>query len=350
VIVTETVDPISREARTSFSAADLKNRYSNRRKISKDADGNDRSKPLANWWLAHPQRREYEHAVFAPGEEIPNTYNLWRGFAVAPDSVDSGTKCALYLAHIRDNICQSNEALYDYTIKWMASGVQNPGRPGGAALVLRGDQGVGKGQFVQHYAYLFGQNYVQVYKPEQVLNRFNAHLAQAIVLFADEALFAGNPQHEPILKALVTEEEMLIEHKGVDAIRARSCLHTIIATNAEFAVRVSPGDRRFCCMEVGNACKENHPYFHAIKEQMKSGGYKALLGFLLKIDLTDYHPEDFPRTKEHDLQRAQSRYGIDLFIEKICHDGRVPCQSQTHPGLAITSVVILTLVSHGRLY
>src|SRR5258708_3054029 len=261
VIATETVDPVSGETKVVFSKVeDFRNRYGNRKKIIK-SEGNDKSIPMARWWLEHEQRREYEQVVFAPGKkDVRDAYNLWRGFAVKPDRVDSEAKCARYLAHIRDNISRGDKKLYDYNIKWMANGVQNPDRPGGAALVLRGEQGVGKGEFVRHYGKLFGPNYVQVYKPEQVTGRFNAHMAQAIVLFADEALFAGNPQHEPILKGLVTEKDQLIEYKGLDAVRARSCLHTIIATNDEWAVRVSPGDRRFCCMEVGNACKENHPY------------------------------------------------------------------------------------------
>ena len=43
-----------------------------------------KSVPLAKHWLEHPQRRQYEGIVFAPGErQAPaRHYNLWHGFAV----------------------------------------------------------------------------------------------------------------------------------------------------------------------------------------------------------------------------------------------------------------------------
>jgi hypothetical protein len=45
----------------------------------------ERPKQLADHWLGHPGRRAYDRIVFAPGQSIEAAYNLWRGFAVAPD-------------------------------------------------------------------------------------------------------------------------------------------------------------------------------------------------------------------------------------------------------------------------
>jgi len=336
-IATEIIDPVSGEPKVTFSTVDdFRNFYSNRNKTIK-VDGNDRNKPLAKWWLEHPQRRQYEQVVFAPGKEIPGVYNLWRGFTVAPDSVDSETKCALYLAHIRDNICQGDKTLYHYIIQWMANGVQRPDQPGGAALVLRGNMGIGKGEFVQHYGKLFGANFISVTKPEHIIGRFNVHMGEAIVLFGDEAFFAGNPQHEQILKMLVTEREWLVEPKGLNAFKSRSCLHIVLACNTDWSVPVSHGDRRYCCIEVGDARKGDRAYFTAIRSQMEAGGYEALLGFLQAVDLTDFNPEKFPRTAEHDRQRARTRHGIDALIEEICHNGKVPCADSEYPDVAIAS-------------
>jgi hypothetical protein len=288
-------------------------------------------------WVGHEARRQHNRVVFAPGKDVSGAYNLWRGFTVVPDCINSEAKCSRYLAHIRKNICQSDAKLYDYIIKWMANAVQNPDRPGGAALVLRGGMGTGKGVFAKHFGRLFGPHYVQVQNPEQVTGRFNAHRAEAIVFFADEAFYAGNRQHEQILKGMVTEEYVLIERKNIDPFGARSCLHLILAGNADWTVPVSHDDRRYCCIDVGVAHQRDNAYFAAIDEQMKAGGYEALLGFLSAVDLTGFYPEQFPRTAEHDRQRARSRRGLDVFIEKICHEGKAPYASGEHPDLMITS-------------
>src|SRR5262249_3252283 len=35
--------------------------------------------PLGKYWLAHPNRRQYEGLVFAPDRDVPGCYNLWQG-------------------------------------------------------------------------------------------------------------------------------------------------------------------------------------------------------------------------------------------------------------------------------
>lgn len=336
-VLNETIDPASGEAKVTFSPFEaLKHRYSNRMKTWEGPDG-EKKKALAVWWSQHPQRRQCEQVVFAPGKEISNAYNLWQAFAVTPDCDDSAAKCALYLTHIRENICQGNEVLYNYILRWMANGVQYPGRPGGVALVLRGKMGIGKGEYVRHYGSLFGPHFIPVTKPDHITGWFNGHMGEAVVLFADECFVAGNNQHEQILKVLVTERQWLIERKGIDAARSNSCLHIILACNNDWSVPVDADDRRYCCIEVGDAHKRDHAYFAAIDAQIQNGGREALLGFLLKVDLTGFRPEDFPRTDEHDRQRARTRHGIDAFIEEVCHEGRLPCAGGDYPDVAITT-------------
>jgi hypothetical protein len=337
-VLNETTDPASGDSKVTFSTfAALRQRYSNRWKTWVGPEGDRKKRALADWWLKHPKRRQCEQVVFAPGKEMPNTYNLWQGFAVEPDFENSAAKCDLYLQHMRDNICRGDKELYDYIIRWMANAVQNPGRPGGAALVLRGKMGIGKGEFVRHFGGLFGQNYIPVTKPEHFNGRFNGHMGETIVLFADECFFPGNPQHEQILKVLVTERQWLIEKKGIDAVRANSCLHLILACNNDWSVPVDADDRRFCCIEVGDARIRDRAYFSAIDQQMTNGGREALLGLLLQVDLTGFNPEDFPRTADHWDQRARTRHGVDAFIEELCHDGRLPCADNNFPDVAITS-------------
>jgi Family of unknown function (DUF5906) len=336
-VLNETIDPANGDAKVTFSTFDaLSHRYSNRMKTWQGPDG-EKKKPMASWWFQHPQRRQFEQVVFAPGKEIPNAYNLWQGFTVAADFNDSATKCALYLSHIRENICQGNEVLYKYVLRWMANGVQFPGRPGGVALVLRGKMGIGKGEYVRHYGNLFGPHFVPVTKPEHITGTFNGHMGEAVVLFADECFVAGDNRHEQILKVLVTERQWLIERKGIDAVRSNSCLHIILACNNDWSVPVDAEDRRYCCVEVGEGRKRDHAYFAAIDEQMENGGREALLGFLIKTDLTGFRAENFPRTAEHDRQRARTRRGIDAFIEEVCHAGRLPCADGVYPDVAITS-------------
>ena len=337
LVLNETFDPVTDDEMVTFSTpAALATRYENRPKEF-EQDGKIIKVSLSDWWLRQRLRRQYRHVAFMPGRSIPTIYNLWPGFSVTPDFENSESKCALYLGHIKENISRGDLGLYEYITKWMARGVQYPGEPGGAALVMRGKMGIGKGEFARHYGSQFGRCYLPISKPDQITGRFNGHMGECIVLFADECFFAGDPRHEQILKVLVTEKQWMIERKRIDPFRSNSCLHIILACNEEWAVPVDQDDRRFCCIDVGSAHMRDHPYFEAISEQMDNGGREALLGFLLKVDLTGFRPEAFPRTAEHERQRALTRKGTNALIEEICHEGRLPWSSRDYPDVAITS-------------
>ena len=73
-------------------------------------------------WMASRHRRKYQDIGFFPGYSRPDFYNLWRGFAVEPREGD----CSKFLAHIRDNICSGNAALYAWVVAWLADIFQRP--------------------------------------------------------------------------------------------------------------------------------------------------------------------------------------------------------------------------------
>ena len=82
---------------------------------------------VSKQWFKWKHRRQYvgRGVVFEPGAplEIPNDMlNLWRGFGVEPKQGD----WSLMRNHIRDVICSGNEEHFQYTIRWMAYGVQHP--------------------------------------------------------------------------------------------------------------------------------------------------------------------------------------------------------------------------------
>jgi hypothetical protein len=143
---------------------------------------------LAKYWMSHPDRRHYEGLVFAPGRDVPGYYNLWRGFAVAPIPGD----CSKFLAHIFENVCQSNPDLFNWFIGWFAQMMQQPEAKLGTAAVLRGKEGTGKSIVGKTFGSLLGPHYVPVARPDLVTGRFNGHLSNCLLLQAEEAFWAGD--------------------------------------------------------------------------------------------------------------------------------------------------------------
>ncbi len=80
-------------------------------------------------------------------------------------------------------------------------------------LVLIGDQGTGKGSFVEPLGQILGDHYQHATQMDKVLGRFNMHMAHALLIFCDEIVWGGNKKDEGVLKGLVTETDRLVEGK-----------------------------------------------------------------------------------------------------------------------------------------
>lgn len=283
---------------------DFQKKYMNQLvKCGEDAKGNPRLIPLGKWWLCHPQRRQFEEVVFSPGKEMPEAYNMWRGFAC---EARPGNKHEAFLEHIRKNVCGNEEDLFQYTIGWMASAVQRPSKPGETALVLRGDQGVGKGFLARTFGALFGRHFLHVSNALHLTGNFNVHLRDCVVLFADEAFYAGDKRHASTLKTLVTERSIMVTPKGVDSEMKANCLHIIMASNEDWVVPAGPMERRFCVLDVGKENIQDSVYFGKIADEMEDGGYEHMLHFLLTYDLRGFEVRDLPKTKALREQKVHS--------------------------------------------
>jgi len=288
-----------------YQQADFKSHYANRKvSVGKQL------KTVGELWLSHPERRSYEGVTFNPNGASEGYYNLFQGFPVEPARGD----CGLYLDHIQNNICKGDEDLYEYVINWMADAIQNPGRRPGVALVIRGKQGVGKGVFVNEFRRLFGPHGIQVTQSSHLVGNFNAHLRDKLIVFADEAFWAGDKRAEGVLKALVTEDTMPIEMKGVDVQNAPNFVRLIMASNNDWVVPASVDQRRFVVMEAGNARMQDSSYFKALRDQMEQGGRQALMQFLLDRDLSGVELRRIPRTDALAEQQLRSLDSVGQWL------------------------------------
>lgn len=301
-ILSESFDEtLGRSGISLQSFPDFHNRYSNQ--FVEQGSGEDVALvPLGLWWTRHAQRRSYEGITFAPGREIDGKYNLWKGFAC---DARPGV-CERYLAHVRDNICCGDAENYEYLLGWMAMAVQHPDRQGHVAVVLRGKKGVGKGKFVHWFGGLFGRHYVPVTHAEHLVGKFNAHLRDCVVLFADEGFFAGDKRHESMLKSMVTEGQLIQEGKGKDAGSAKNYLHILMASNEDWVVPASGDERRFFVLDVCSRKMQDLEYFAAIEAEYENGGREALLHYLMNYDLSKYEVRRVPKTEALQEQKTHS--------------------------------------------
>lgn len=245
--------------------------------------GAKKTKALGSAWFDSPNRRLYEGIELAPnGNANPKYYNMWRGFAVEPKP--GSWNC--YQDHLYEVICNQNTTLTEYFISWMANTVQKPGHPAETAIAMRGEEGVGKGMVARFFGALFGPHFVQLDSTRHLTGNFNAHLHNAIVVFADEAAWPGDKAGLGALKRLITEPTLSIERKGMDIFTVQNLIHMLMASNEEWVAPVGPEGRRFVVVDANNRYQDNYDYFGKLKKQMEEeGGLSAMLHDLMNYQI-----------------------------------------------------------------
>ena len=278
--------------------------------------------PISTAWLEYYKHPSYESVEFAPEQYLGvRKKNLWKGFAVEPIKGD----CTLYLNHLRDNICKGDPEKYNWLLCWMAWKVRNPGVKSYSAVVLRGGEGIGKNVAFNGFGDLFGRYSLTVTQKEHVSGHFNAHLRTCCVLCANEAFYAGDKQHESTLKGLITDDEFMIEAKGVDPTKERNRISVFILSNESWVVPASVGARRFTVFDCGSDRVQDTEYFGAIVDQLKNGGSAALLyHFKYEVDISNFDERKILVTKALADQQAHSLRNVENLWFECLVRGRLP--------------------------
>lgn len=284
---------------------------------------NNQPKPVTRYWFAHDDRLQYmEGTIFDPGgSPPPGYYNLWKGFAVQADAQGS---CQLFLDHVRDVICKGDPDCYEYILNWLALMIQKPGVLPGVAICLLSGQGTGKGEFVKYLGKIAGRYLKQLTDREQLFGRFTDHLDDALLVFADEMYWGGNPNEAGRLKVLITEGTRSSERKYGSVMSVKNCIHLIIASNEGWAVPAEIDDRRFFVPEVSDHRVKDFVYFEQLAAERDNGGPEALLAYLQARDISTFNPRDFPRTSARLSQQLESLKPIDRWAYELAGSAELP--------------------------
>jgi hypothetical protein len=331
LVMKTTHDSDGRKERVYLSTKSFDDLFSNRHvKTGVTSRNTDIMKGLGVAWREHYLRADYiDGIVFEPskyknGTEIkPNIIgkklNLWEGFSVEPKQ---GDLCERLYSHIQNVICCGDHECYDYLLNWIARGFQFPAENGQVAVALKGEKGSGKGTLGKLIKSIYGQHGVQITNPKYLIGNFNAHLQDCCFLFADEAFFAGDKQHENILKSLITEDTMQIERKGIDVETVKNRLKLLMASNNDWIAPATKDERRYFVLDVSSKRIGDTQYFKQLHADIHSDDVKAAFLFdMLARDLSKFHVNRVPETAGLRSQRLQTLDSFGKYWVDVLHRG-----------------------------
>lgn len=286
----------------------------------------------ANAWLEHHKCRKFidgtvfEPSRYANGIEVKkqiygNKLNLWQGYSVQPIQGERGALERIYY-HIQSVICNDDDACIEYLLNWIARCLQYPEKTGRVAVALKGEKGCGKGTLGNFIKSIFGQHALQVINAKHLVGHFNGHLADCCFLFADEAFFAGNKEHENIQKGLITEPSIIIERKGIDAAPMPNRLKILMASNNDWIAPATKDERRYFVLNVSSEKRGDTDYFNALHRDINNPVIQSAFLFdMLHRDISKFNVGKVPDTAALKEQRAQSLDTFGQYWFDVLHRG-----------------------------
>jgi hypothetical protein len=262
-------------------------------------------------WFKAAKRRQYAETGFFPlAAEPPGSFNMYRGLKVVPKAGE----WPLLRDFLRGVICGGVDALTDYLLDWEAWKLQHPTELIGIAIVLVGPPGIGKGYFGKLHAKIYGSaQFIHFHQPQRADARFNGELESVLFAMYDEAFLSQSKTMEASLKGRVTEETLMIEHKGVDAYPIANKIGYIYLSNEDDALPFKPNDRRFFVLRVSDARQQDEDYFDKLDRALAIE-LPAFVHDMLKRDVSEFNRR---RRKAPPMTAAKMTMSFSSSVSRI---------------------------------
>jgi hypothetical protein len=268
-------------------------------------------------WLSDPSILTYENLCFLPKLVAPpNQYNIFKEFPIQSEQGDIST-----IQSILKLITGNETHVFEYVEKWVAHILQKPAEKTGVAIVVQGEQGIGKDTYFDFVGSILGREYFfnTGDATNDVFGRFTDHLQRTILMKFEEANFITNKSHADKLKSWITAPRRSYEGKGLKPITLGNYTNLVMTTNQELPVLVEDTDRRFCCIKGSSEKRTDREFWKAVHSNLaKQETRNAYYYYLLNLDISQFNPREYPKTEYYEsIREALAPYHARYFQRKV---------------------------------
>lgn len=163
----------------------------------------------------------------------------------------------VYTLTLIDNLVNSDSDRMNWVLNWLAGFFQTLKRSR-VSLVLRGDQGSGKGLFFNEViSKLFGEEYSVVVSDENLESDFKSWVDEKLFYNLNEIAVDMKSRRniKNFLKQLVTDDYVNVQSKFKDFKKVKIYGNILITSNEAFPIEVEVSDRRFTIFQTGKSLK-----------------------------------------------------------------------------------------------
>ena len=224
-------------------------------------------------WLNDENIKTYDDVdIYPPPLQCPdNVLNLWTGFAF--EKIENYTEnieaLDMILNHIKI-LCNNEKHVCDYIINWIGQMVQYPAIKTICPIFIS-EEGAGKGRFLELLNRMFGKDKVfETTRPsEHICGKFNPVMRTAFFCGVNELGKKEIIGFEDHLKAIITDESMMINDKGQKAHKIKSYHRICGFSNNEEPIPLPKDTRRFLVIRSDDKLIGNVGYFNKLSKYLE---------------------------------------------------------------------------------
>ena len=191
-------------------------------------------------------------------------------------------------------LLDENDQYFYYVIKWIAKIAQAPGDMSNiCGLIFYSKiQGIGKSLAIKMVMSLFAPFTQETQSLERVFERFSDIMELVLLLHIEDAPKVQLKKFKDELKGRMTADKIFIEKKNNSVYSVTNFCRFMLSTNEEFAMELTPEDRRWGAFECSSKLKNKKLYFQELARYWRLHQSKTdVLNCLLKLNLCNYDAE-----------------------------------------------------------
>jgi len=188
----------------------------------------------------------------------------------------------------------------DHIIKWLAHRVQRPGEKINHALVLGGEQGIGKDSMLEPVKRAVGPWNFHEVSPTHLLGRFNS-FTKSVILRVNEGRDLGDVDRFKFYDHIKTytaapPDVLRVDEKHLREHYVFNVLGLIITTNHKTDGLYLPPDDRRHYVAWSNRTKEDftQAYWDELWNWYEAGGFEHVAAYLTELDISSFNPKAPP--------------------------------------------------------
>lgn len=289
-----------------------------------NADGKSYTKKhkfISDWLCDDTISTKRDVGMYPPSLSCPDDiYNMWVDFEMEKitEWVDKSVERDELLGLIK-LLCNHDEEVYNYICKWIGQMIMFP-HIKTTTPVFISDEGAGKGTLMRLLERMLGRK--KIYETadplRDVFGNFNNMMANSFLVNMNEISIEETSKVEGKIKALITDDMLTINSKGVGSYTIHSYHRFMYQSNNENCIKTTKGGRRLLIVRASDEKCGDKEYFGHIYDLLKDDNViKTIYEWFKNLEgLESFHKLPLPITEFQEGMNELSVSPIEYWLKE----------------------------------